>query len=130
MEDKIYKIKNAENVIKEYLEFKTSEDGGENPYVVVGPAGGDSRLRIYCYGGLVGKIGDGESSSELMSETYAKYLLSEYIDGKETKYSAEVESKYERKPLLGEDIEWMVNNESRKKRKSQTRANLYPCISL
>ena len=77
----------------------------EQPLVVVGPSGGKSNLRIYCYGGSAGCLGaeeiedagDNEIIYGLISSGYERYLRRYFKDMQGAEYilSDNLRKKYE-----------------------------------
>lgn len=89
---KIKKLQDAEEVVKALksyqYKYSTRKD---DPLLIVGPSGGDTDLRVYAYGGCIGKIAteplkwcklaiqkdnDGEKNY-----SYGKYLVDGYQNG-------------------------------------------------
>lgn len=77
--------KTIEETIKTILEFKDKSSNAkiEHPFSIIGPSGGENKLRVYAYGGLAGSIGIGKAGSSLCNRDYLQKYKGEFdIDEK------------------------------------------------
>lgn len=112
-----FSVKETKKIIKTILNYRATNIGKpqERPFAIVGPDGGSSCLRIYCYGGAAGSI-EAEIDitdnkypvkSSLADEGYERFLRRYYADGNNTVYSLpkEMLSKDKKKfPIQYSDI--------------------------
>lgn len=95
---------NAYTTISELRKYEFDDGKAvESPIVVLGPQGGKriTMLRVYAYGGLIGRISTGKGKMHLAEDKgYLKYLSKEYLtQDDDKKYLEDMNEKYIRQEV-------------------------------